>query len=193
MAKPPSRQRITKGISRVRAWLMAAIVTCSSFVPVYGVEYSAVEGELRAAVTVGVLRFTSWTGNEAVNDTTLKVCLVGSPISEPFLLPVNGTAQVGAKHLLVAKLGESGWEQCQAFVIGAKAKEATYSHLLEFAQSHHALTICDGCSAELAESTMITLLLEKQRVRFEVSLQRAHAAEIRLDASLLELASLVRK
>lgn len=153
----------------------------------------AVEGQLRAAVAVGVLRWTSWLDSAAENNPNLKICLVGEPVSEPYLLPIGGTRKIGKKNIIVESLENETWQSCQAFVLGDDVKFETMSRLFKFAESNSALTMCDGCSKHGVKHSMIILRLEKQRVRFEVNLLKTQEAKIHLDASLLELASQVRR
>lgn len=192
MLKLPSRGRKIF----VVIWLSCVLFAmfAGSLSRAHAQEFAAVEGELRAAVTVGVLRFTSWEDKTSGPPSDkLQVCLIGQPVSEPYLLPVDGVAHVGNRSLLVDSVKNETWDHCQAFVIGAKTQPDKFADLLAYAETHNVLTVCDGCGLTDIPQAMITLKVVQQRVRFEVNLQRASAADIRLDASLLELASLVRK
>ncbi len=111
----------------------------------------------------------------------------------PYLVPANGVAKVGKKSLNVSRPGGEDWSQCHSFVIGSKLKPERVRTILSYAQANNSLTVCDGCTERVDQDMMITLRLDDQRVRFEVNLAKAVAANIRLDASLLELASQVRK
>ncbi len=189
----PSWRRLKHGFK----WLALLAIWAGYIFPsalIRAEGYSAMEGELRAAVTVGVLRFTSWNDRELLSTSDeLSLCLVGSPISEPYLVPANGVAKVGKKNLNVSLLGGEDWSQCHSFVIGSKVKQERVRTILSYAQANNSLTVCDGCAERVDQDMMITLRLDDQRVRFEVNLAKALAANIRLDASLLELASQVRK
>lgn len=190
MAKPPSCARQLQSVGCAACWVMAALL-CATMA--WSREFVASEGELRAAVTVGVLRFTTWQDTVLQPDEDLQLCLVGKPISGPFLLPVAGATRIGNRVLRVNVLKNNELNRCQALVLGAKVKPEKLAALADFAQRNRILTVCDGCVAAAADLAMITLKLERDRVRFDVNLQQSTAAQIRLDASLLELASRVRK
>ena len=171
-----------------------AALACVAFTPVLQAkDFTAMEGQLRAAVTVGVLRFTSWQNLSKAG--AIDLCLLGKPISEPFLLPVDGEAHIGHKTLNVrkAKASSRAWQGCHALVMGERLSAAQSSAALAYAADAHVLTVCDGCAKEVASGVMIKLRLEEKRVRFEVNLAKANAAKVHLDASLLELATKVSK
>jgi len=161
-----------------------------SFPALHAKDFTAMEGQLRAAVTVGVLRFTSW---QDPAQNAIELCLIGKPISEPFLLPVDGEANIGRKVLTVRRAKPAKWQGCHALVMGGQLSDVHSKAALVYAAAQHVLTVCDGCSSTVAPDTMIQLRLEKKRVRFEVNLGKANDAAVRLDASLLELATDVRK
>lgn len=152
--------------------------------------------ELRAAVIVAILRFTSWplAVPEAEN-STVNVCAVGEPPSQPYLLPISGQQKVAGHTLMVQAIDSQQLDsgECAAVVIGAKLSRRDYERVLAQAATPGVLTICDDCRDFVADSTIIQLELFKQRVRFEVNLAKARASGVKLDAQLLELASAVRK
>lgn len=152
--------------------------------------------ELRAAVIVAILRFTSWPSVVAESDTSyVRLCAVGEPHSSSYLLPASGVQKV-AGHMLVVdevQADEVATKPCNALVIGSKVNHREFSELLAQADAQSLLTICDGCRSANAAGTIIQLDLHKRRVKFEVNLARARASGVKLDAQLLELASVVRK
>lgn len=149
-------------------------------------------GELRAAATIGVLRFTSWPAGSPPSDE-LGVCLSGQPDGEAFLLAASGAVVIGDKPLRVQALTKGDWAHCRVFVVGGGTSLAEFIALAQHAEVNGVLTVCDGCIDSARELAMITLDMEEARVAFNVNLQKAIAANIRLDASLLELAARVTK
>lgn len=149
--------------------------------------------ELRAAATVGVLRFTSWPQGSPAPSDQLGVCLSGQPDGEAFLLPASGAVVIGDKPMRVQALSKDDWAQCQVFVVGGDTSFAEFMALAQHAEVNGVLTVCDGCIDSARELAMITLNMDEARVAFNVNLKKASAANIRLDASLLELAAQVTK
>lgn len=150
-------------------------------------------GELRAAATIGVLRFTSWPAGSPAPSDELGVCLSGQPDGEAFLLPASGAVVIGNKPLRVQALAKDDWAHCGVFVVGGGTSLAEFIALAQHAEVNGVLTVCDGCIDSARELAMITLNMEEARVAFNVNLQKAIAANVRLDASLLELAARVTK
>lgn len=152
--------------------------------------------ELRAAVIVAILRFTSWqTVIPQTEISEVRLCTVGQPRSAPYLRLASGVQKV-AGHVLVVddlQLDDAVSSGCNVLVIGPQPVNADLAQILAQADTHSLLTICDGCRGGHSADTIIQLDLHKQRVKFEVNLAKARASGVMLDAQLLELASVVRK
>ena len=149
------------------------------------------EGELRAAVIVAIMRFTSWESVPS-EKTVLDVCLVGKPMSAAVLLAISGEQKVATRTLSV-RSAQGDIAQCQALVIGEDIDDDEYEQLIVHTDGQSVLTVCDGCRRGLGEDAIIQLRLRQQRVSFEVNLARARSNNVALDAQLLELAALVRR
>lgn len=171
--------------------VVAALATTAA-----SVQAAPTGAELRAAVIVAILRFTSWqTVVPEAEDSFVRLCAVGEPRSLSFLLPASGVQKVGGHVLLVDTLEPAAVAtgQCNALVLGPRLSGRASADMFSHADAGALLTICDGCRSDDAAETIIQLDLHKQRVRFEVNLAKARASGVRLDAQLLELASVVRK
>lgn len=153
------------------------------------------EAELRAAVIVAIMRFTTWPSANVDTGTVpnLSVCLLGAPESADHLLRVSGQQKVAGRTLHVTNLADVDLATCQTLVLGQELSRETLMTALQNADGHSILTICDGCDMSRHESIVIHLTLRKQRVNFEVNLAKAKSKGLALDAQLLELASVVRK
>lgn len=148
------------------------------------------EGELRAAVIIAIMRFTSW---EAIApEESLEICLLGKPLSGDVLLAVGGEQKVAA-HTLSVRSIQDDINNCQVMVIGSDIDNNLYERLIAQADGQSILTVCDGCRRGFGEDAIIQLRLRQQRVSFEVNLARARSNNVALDAQLLELATLVRR
>jgi hypothetical protein len=155
---------------------------------------TAQEPQLRAAVILGVLRFTSWSHHDS-SEKYLDVCTIGEPIAEPALLPISKLRKVANQTLLVRNLDgkkDVKIDSCDVLVYGAGSKKASLSLSLQHTDAHPVLTICDGCKLSTAATT-IRLIQLGGRIGFEVNLDNANKQGLILSSSLLELASEVRR
>lgn len=183
-----------------KAWLLlikpiAVVITlCAlSATPAHGAPSGP---ELRAAVIVAILRFTSWQSVIPQSEVSeVRLCAVGQPRSAPYLRQVSGVQKVAGHVLIVDDLPDFDISdrQCNALVIGPQPLGSDFARMLAQADTQSLLTICDGCRGVNAADTIIQLELHKQRVKFEVNLVKARASGVMLDAQLLELAAVVRQ
>lgn len=174
-------------------WLARCLVGCliSGVFTIADAAAAPSEGELRAAVIVAIMRFTSWQAVDAER-SELNVCLAGSPLSEDVLLAVSGEQKVATRTLNVRAV-DGDVSGCQVMVIGEDMNDDQYAQLIAQTAGRAVLTVCDGCRRGLGEDAIILLRLRQQRVSFEVNLVRARSDGVGLDAQLLELAAVVRR
>lgn len=152
------------------------------------------EARLRAAVIVGIMRFTSWPeAHPYLQADTVNVCLVGHPIAGHQLLPVSGIQKAAGKPLHIEERISTSVESCHVVVVGSRLSRRRFDSLMERAGANSMLTVCDGCREESADETIIQLTLHEQKVNFSVNLVQAKQTNVLLDARLLELAEQVRK
>lgn len=174
----------------MRSWAVRCLLGVATFSSCYA-SAAPSEGELRAAVIVAIMRFTSWQ-TDSVDRPVLDVCLAAKPISETVLLAISGEQKVATRTLNVRPVKRQ-LDACQVLVIGEDINEVEYERLIAEANEKSMLTVCDGCRRGLGEEAIIQLRLRQQRVSFEVNLSRAKSNGVALDAQLLELATVVRK
>lgn len=155
---------------------------------------TATEGRLRAAVIVGIMRFTTWPDTpEFKQAADINLCLIGAPTSAEFLLPISGQRRLQGKNITVRDVARAELDACQVLVIGGGISRHATRAVLAQADKAAILSICDDCRAELAAEPIINLTLRKKKVKFRVNLARAKQSGVGLDAQLLELALSVRK
>jgi hypothetical protein len=156
----------------------------------FALALEANEQELRAAVIVGILRFTSWP--ERVPGD-YRLCTLGTPPSEAVLLGLSGRALIGAHAIdvRVLKADHVQGTPCEVVVMGIGLEARTAKALLEDANHHGMLTVCDGCGRH-AEHSMVNLVRNSDRIGFEVNTAITQAQGLLFSSALLELASRVR-
>jgi len=168
------------------------VIACCSLLPVK-TWASPTESELRAAVIVAIMRFTTWPSVDGLVPQDLDVCIAGAPDSASYLARVSGQQKVAGRTLQVKNLPNADINACQVLVLGRELNRESLAPLLQLSNEHSILTVCDGCRISRQEGIIIHLTLRKQRVNFEVNLAKAKSSGLALDAQLLELASVVRK
>lgn len=179
------------------AWLYRCVIVCV-FCVLFTKSAAAItvtdEARLRAAVIVGIMRFTRWSeGHVNLGGDNVNVCLVGHPISGSGLLPISGLQNVAGRQLRVERRTSFSVEDCHVIVIGDRLSNRRFGALMDHADFHSLLSVCDGCRREVSEEAIIALTLREQKVHFSVNLAKAKRIGVLLDAQLLELAEEVRK
>lgn len=141
------------------------------------------EGQLRAAVIGGILRYASW---EQPN--TRVICALGQPMSAPSLTQAAHRIRINNEPASVLQIDtHHDVENCQVLVIGTTS-QPTHKALGPLLAHNQLLSICDGCSSpELP--TSITLVRIKNKIAFNVDLNRTKNAGIKFSSALLELAN----
>ncbi len=141
------------------------------------------DGMVRAAVILGILRFTDWPESRDAT-ATLQICSLGrSPAIEAIgnleSLPSIGETSVVHQDKPTA----NNFGDCHVLLIGSDAFTDVSAWPLGL------LLICDECDVALAEQWMINLMRIDNRIQFEVNMDRVLEKKISLGASLLELAA----
>lgn len=138
------------------------------------------EAELKAAFIYNFVLFTDWPPSALTADGVLTICAGGSAGSQyDALRQLHGREAAG--YRLVVSDGHDG--PCQVAVFRAGAGEPLVQP--------GTLTVCDGPAAACG-GAMITLLRERDRVRFDVDAGRIRNGGLVLSSKLLRLARQVR-
>jgi hypothetical protein len=146
------------------------------------------EDELKAAYLFNFTKLVEWPATTRAD--TLTVCFVGaSSVSEAFARTVGGK-QVGARQLVVKAAPAGGNAAAGCNVIYFEGSLATRVAALE--SSSMALTVSDAHDFAVSGG-IIELFAEGNRLRFNINLQRAQHAGLRISSSLLQLAVRVEK
>ncbi|MFL0805210.1 MAG: YfiR family protein [Agarilytica sp.] len=144
------------------------------------------EDHIRAAMVIGILRYTSW---ETDFGETLNICLVGSNDSFTHLEALQDSRVVPSKVINVSRIANrktASNSECQVLVVGAQAPMEVRDS--DFSQP--CLLICDDCSDKKTDASVV-LRKVKNRIRFDVDLDKAKTNRVKFRASMLELAAKV--
>jgi len=177
-------------ICTVSVWLLSASPVNSA--PDVN-QVTAQEPQLRAAVILGVIRFTTWPYQDT-KENILNVCTFGEPVAKSALLPISRSQKVANKTLFVRSIQvnlKDVFASCDVIVYGSGAN-ADFSLTLLHAAAHSVLIICDGCESDESVAT-VRLIQRNNRIAFEIDLGLAKKQGIKFSSSLLELASEVHQ
>ncbi|MFL0801246.1 MAG: YfiR family protein [Agarilytica sp.] len=147
---------------------------------------AAEEDRLRAAMVVGILRYTSW--NEDFGET-LNICLLGENDSFEHLEALQDSRIVPYKVINVSRVGDeadSQTSECQVLVAG----NPTSMEIRDSDFSQPCLLICDKCVSDKIDASVV-LRKVNNRIRFDVDLSKAKTNGVKFRASMLELAATV--
>jgi hypothetical protein len=169
--------------TRAVAWLLALAATLAGIAsPARGEELP--EYRLKAAFLYNFALYTEWPAQ--VGDT-LKLCTVGR---DPFgreLEALQGKP-IGLRRIAVEHRALTpGLVDC-ALVYVAPSAIIDLAPLLELLRGHPVLTVADSVGAAHA-GVMVEMVVQAERVGFEVNLQAAHGAGLGFSSKLLRLAA----
>lgn len=146
------------------------------------------EEDIRSAVIVAMLRFTTWQAEEVTARENLKLCSYGSPLSQQRLDIGIQEAPAFGKQLSHEKLkNPDRLAGCDVVILGPKSEP-----VLSAAQLKDKLSICDGCIANRKIVVAIIELID-DNIKFDINLESADKAGIKLSSDLLILANEVKR
>lgn len=148
------------------------------------------EEELRAQVILGILRFVQW--EQGTRPQPLSLCILGKPDSADELLALDGQTLWEGVTLQVVRRSVKQVDQCDVAVTGP-LKSKFFRLLTSRAEKHSVLTICDKCTRRNLSYSMLNIVKHDDKIRFRANITKVRKAGLRLDASLLELASEIER
>lgn len=149
------------------------------------------EYQVKAAFLYNFLKFVEWPEEHSTGSTpAITLCIIGN---DPFGKNMGGfkDKQVSGKKVVVRHMrSTSGISDCQALFISESEKDYVES-ITELARGFHILTIGD---TELfaQKGVIINMYMENDKVRFEINIDAAKQAGLRINSRLLSLANIVR-
>ena len=149
------------------------------------------EYEIKAAFLYNFLKFVEWPEKNSTNSNSpINLCILGH---DPFGNSMNNFIALkiaGRKVFLQRMTSISSIRDCHAVFISGSEKGSVRS-ITDLAIKRHILTI--GDTEQFAQQgVIINMFLGNNKVRFEINLDAANRAGLRIDARLLSLAAIVR-
>lgn len=142
------------------------------------------EHEVKAAVVYNLTLFTEWPPG-SVASTNFNLCAVtDSDAMADALLRLNGKTVKGARLLVWRKRGLYDLSGCQAVYLGETSTPPREERIAQLA-GHPVLSIADVGTA--MPGAIVSLGMAGERIHFDIDLNLAQRAGLRLDAKLLRL------
>ncbi len=174
-------------------WRMALILCCASqFAEVtHGQSGGLTKYEIEAAFLYNFAKFVDWPP-EAFSSPTdgLRLCILGDHPSSAELQPLIRGKMIGGHPVQAQRVEVAQVTSCHILFIGVSESVRT-QEVLRRVDGGSVLTV--GETAEfVGQGGMISLVVENNRIRFEVNLRAAQAARLKLSSKLLTLAKSVQ-
>jgi YfiR/HmsC-like len=172
-------------------WRQLVLLLFAVMLPLPGGTQLASESQLKAAFLYNFTKFVEWPQESFPSTSSpLQVCLLGdNPFGSDLIHITEGKAVAG--HPIQIQTINDGHlaQACQVLFISSSERMPAKTVLTEL-RTASILTI--GDSKNFAEEGgMIGLLVEDDRVRFEVNLHAANQAHLKISSKLLTLAKAV--
>lgn len=150
------------------------------------------EVDLKAAIVYNILLFVTWPAEASASAPgTLRFCIAAANPLSPAMKTLNGR-DVGGLKLDVTDFDTANpAKPCHAVFVDAADRIKSAGPLLE-QRTHGALVLSDDPDAPV-DVTAILLRRNGSRLSFEINLQPARQAGVRLSSKLLRLAKTVRE
>ncbi|MBM4264875.1 MAG: YfiR family protein [Deltaproteobacteria bacterium] len=150
------------------------------------------EYQLKAAFLMNFAKFTDWPAHSfKTPQSPINICVIGD---DPFKADLDDTVRgqtAGNRGLAVRRISQlQPGDNCHILFVGLNERER-FERILGALKNHACLTV--GEEMEFAQAGgMINLLVEDRKIRFEVSLDVAEKAGLKISSRLLKLAKTVR-
>ncbi len=164
--------------------VIATLASVSVLAPGWASQHGPVdEYRVKAAFLVTFAKFVTWPSN----DGPLVIGVVGDNPFGPFLENSARAAVVNGRRIVVRQLqARDKLDDCEILFLSA-AESADPTEILRRIGRTPVLTVGES-PRFLREGGMIRLMVEDDRVRFQINPDRAEAAGLRVSAQLLSLA-----
>jgi hypothetical protein len=162
------------------------------FLPIFALQAAgqrASEYQLKAAFVYNFTKFIDWPG-ESVRSLTFQICVLGqNPFGSELTQLTDGKVIEGHPVEVLIVTNYHLARSCQVVFISA-SENAHMKEILSALRGRSVLTVGDS-QGFVDAGGMIELLVEDERMRFEVNLHAANEARLKISAKLLSLAKAV--
>jgi hypothetical protein len=148
---------------------------------------NSLENQVKAAFLLNFTKFIEWPADSAKPDTPFTICILADePIGSALDQIVAGET-VNGRPLVVQRIKREPVKSCQIVFVGKPEKGAD-ELLNSFGPG--VLTVGDG-DAMLHDGAIIAFVIDNRRVRFDINLNAAKKADLKISSKLLSVAKMV--
>ena len=162
------------------------------FLPIFALQAAgqrASEYQLKAAFVYNFTKFIDWPG-ESVRSLTFQICVLGqNPFGSELTQLTDGKVIEGHPVQVLIVTNYHLARSCQVVFISA-SENAHMKEILSALRGRSVLTVGDS-QGFVDAGGIIELLVQDERMRFEVNLHAANEARLKISAKLLSLAKAV--
>ncbi len=173
--KRPRRRLAVAGVLLVCTGFSAAQVTRPT------------ESEVKAAYLYNFGRFVTWPPDRAVAGNPFEICIVGK---DPFGKVLDATVlgeRIGGRTIAIKRLSQVQQAESCSILFVSSSEEARLATILDSSHRFNLLTVSD--LKHFAErGGVIGLVVQQDRVRFEVNRTAAERCHLQLSSELLKVA-----
>ena len=145
------------------------------------------ESEVEAAYLYNFGRFVTWPAGRAVANNPFEICIIGK---DPFGKVLDATVvgeRIGGRTISIRRLLQMQQAGTCSILFVSSSEEGRLGTILDSAHRFNALTVSDV--KHFAErGGVIGLVVQQDRVRFEVNRAAAERCHIQLSSELLKVA-----
>jgi len=145
------------------------------------------ESEVEAAYLYNFGKFVTWPADRAVANNPFEICIIGK---DPFGKVLDATVvgeRIGGRTISIRRLGQVQQAGTCSILFVSSSEEGRLGTILDSAHRFNALTVSDV--KNFAErGGVIGLVVQQDRVRFEVNRAAAERCHIQLSSELLKVA-----
>jgi hypothetical protein len=146
---------------------------------------------LKAGYLLNFVKFTEWP--PSVSQNTLLICVMGASGLHAALTHDAGERHVGARKIELREVTQpSAIEGCSVLYVDANLPAGEATSVSAAARSAPMLTVSDRKDF-VRQGGVIGVFTEDNRLRFNVNVENAKRAGLRISSALLELASGVER
>lgn len=170
-------------------WSKSAVLLLLVMFAVQAAGQRASEYQLKAAFVYNFTKFIDWPG-ESVRGPTFQMCVLGQNPFGSELTHLTAGKAIGGHPVQVLTVSNVHLARsCQVVFVSA-SENAHMKEILSGLRGSSVLTVADT-QGFVDSGGIIELLVEDDRVRFEVNLDAANEARLKISAKLLSLAKVV--
>lgn len=169
----------------LRTLLPVVIIAMLGASAAWGDEAAGREDQFKAAYLFNFLKFVNWPASAA--NEVLVVCFLGADGVHDSLASGIENKRAGARRLAVRRL-DSHAEIDGCNVLYLESDSAQTAFPIESARVQSILTVSDS-TAFARRGGMIELFTDANRLRFNINVDNAHKAGLRISSNLLQLAT----